>query len=484
MKRINGVLAALGLFGGGFALVSIDAVNQPARAEQALVPMPHSDVLPEPPEQTADPAEATGHDAAAPIDEPEVMRPDPKPLSKQVDQGLAWLTAHQNNDGGWGQGEESTHMGQGMDAVRDVSNVADTSMAVLALIRAGSTPTDGPHAEAIRRGVDFVCTSVDASEPSSMWITDVRGTRLQGKIGQYIDTFVAALLLSEVTGQMPDEAGNQTVSKTLDIIINKIEKNQQADGRWENQGWAGGLGGALGVKALNRAAQNGANVDMDALFSVQDRVRDRSTLNADGVFGDDGQSAGIELYTAARELGELNDYAMTNAAARPTLEYRITRAQSENEKLKADLKLAKANDADADTIQDLETRLNVNSEVITAERAKIDNIEQTEEQLAQVRGAAVKRFDDPQFVAGFGNNGGEEFLSYLQVGEALAAQGGDDFKQWDANMTDNLNRIQNQDGSWSGHHCITGRTFCTSAALLVLTVDRAPTPVAAMGQDR
>ena len=37
-------------------------------------------------------------------------------------------------------------------------------------------------------------------------------------------------------------------------------------------------------------------------------------------------------------------------------------------------------------------------------------------------------------------------------------------------MTANLNRIQNDDGSWTGHHCITGRTFCTSTALLVLLV--------------
>jgi hypothetical protein len=48
-------------------------------------------------------------------------------------------------------------------------------------------------------------------------------------------------------------------------------------------------------------------------------------------------------------------------------------------------------------------------------------------------------------------------------------------------MTQNLDRIQNGDGSWSGHHCITGRTFCTSTALLVLMADRAPVPVQAKG---
>ena len=41
-----------------------------------------------------------------------------------------------------------------------------------------------------------------------------------------------------------------------------------------------------------------------------------------------------------------------------------------------------------------------------------------------------------------------------------------------------LLRTQNPDGSWSGDHCITGRTFCTSSALMVLMTDRAAKPVA------
>ena len=36
------------------------------------------------------------------------------------------------------------------------------------------------------------------------------------------------------------------------------------------------------------------------------------------------------------------------------------------------------------------------------------------------------------------------------------------------------------EGSWSGQHCITGKTFCTSAALLVLMTDRTQFPVDAL----
>ncbi|HSU69195.1 MAG TPA: hypothetical protein VLJ39_20085, partial [Tepidisphaeraceae bacterium] len=92
--------------------------------------------------------------------------------------------------------------------------------------------------------------------------------------------------------------------------------------------------------------------------------------------------------------------------------------------------------------------------------------------LEQAQSAVVERMNDKQFVAGFGSNGGEEFLSYMNIGESLVLKGGDKFTKWDQSMTENLNRVQNEDGSWTGDHCITGRTFCTAAALMTLTVDR------------
>ena len=95
--------------------------------------------------------------------------------------------------------------------------------------------------------------------------------------------------------------------------------------------------------------------------------------------------------------------------------------------------------------------------------------------------AVVRQLGDKQFVAGFGSNGGEEFLSYMQISETLLAKGGKEWQDFDKSMTENLGRIQNPDGSWSGHHCITGRTFCTSAALLVLMADRAPVPAPKVG---
>jgi hypothetical protein len=72
-------------------------------------------------------------------------------------------------------------------------------------------------------------------------------------------------------------------------------------------------------------------------------------------------------------------------------------------------------------------------------------------------------------ISGFGNNGGEEFLSFLQTGEGLiVAQ--ENWDKWYDNVSGKLIQIQNQDGSWNGHHCITSPVFCTATCLLVMTV--------------
>ncbi len=89
----------------------------------------------------------------------------------------------------------------------------------------------------------------------------------------------------------------------------------------------------------------------------------------------------------------------------------------------------------------------------------------------------AKQVKNEQFVAGFGNNGGEEFLSFMNISETLVLKGGKDWEEWDTKMLKGLEKAQDKDGSWQGHHCITGKTFCTAGALLVLMADRTPFPV-------
>jgi hypothetical protein len=80
--------------------------------------------------------------------------------------------------------------------------------------------------------------------------------------------------------------------------------------------------------------------------------------------------------------------------------------------------------------------------------------------------------DNEQLLSGFGNNGGEEFLSYMLTSESLVLQGGDAWPKWKQKMHTRMAKIQISNGSWTGHHCITSPVFCTAAVIQCLTADR------------
>jgi hypothetical protein len=364
----------------------------------------------------------------------------PKPISNNVKNGLSWLVKNQLPNGAWSQGEESAAMSA---RKLDSASVADTAVATLALVRAGSSPKQGEFAANVRKAVEFVCSEIEKSPDDSLYVTSVRDTRVQMKIGTYVDTFMALMLLSEIKGQMPDAKSNTRVDGALDKVLAKIAKFQKADGSWENQGWAPVLSQAIAAKGINRAAQAGARVNEGIRQKVETHAQGQFDSKK-GSFKGEG-SAGVSLYASSASLGAMQASDDTN----------IEQEKQANEVI------AKSKDDGAKQ----------------AAKEDLKRIAKNRDDLTAAKKSIVAKMTDKQFMSGFGSNGGEEFLSYLNIGESLVSKGGPEWQEWDKSMTDNINRVQNQDGSWTGHHCITGRTFCTAAALLVLTVDRAPMPV-------
>lgn len=411
-------------------------------------------------------AHAADKPATAPSTTQPAVRPAPKPLSANVKKGLAYLAHTQLSSGAWGQGDESANMGNTLDSIKASPNVADTCMAVMAMVRSGSSPTSGQFQDQILRAVQFVCAQIEASSEKDLFITDLRGTRTQMKLGSYIDTFMAAQVLAELKKSMPDAAGTKRVNDALAKVIHKIEINQKDDGRWVADGWAPVLAQAQCAKAINIAAQNGAVVNEKTRVAAEQVARAdfkaasgeaKSAIGGVGypatlpaavggrtiTFGARAGDAGVELYSRSAQIAAMQASANTNHES-----------------------IRKFNDI-------------VNSPTTQpAARAQaqwmLDRIASNDLDLKKAQTEVLDRLQDKQFVAGFGSNGGEEYLSYLNLGESLILKGGDAWEKWDKSISDNINRIQNSDGSWTGHHCITGRTFCTSAALLVLTIDRTP----------
>jgi hypothetical protein len=368
--------------------------------------------------------------AARPVRADEVQRPEARAID--------WLLKNQLPNGGWGQGEESMEMGRGLE-LKSTPNVADTSIAVLALLRSGSSPKEGSHSAAAARGLDFILSEIEASDPDSMAVTRIKGTRVQSKLGPYVDTFMAAALLPELKGKMPNAKAEDRLNAALSKVLLKMRKNQGQDGRFETGGWAPTLAQAMATRGINVAARNG--------YAVDEAMRDRAEKYAAAGASTGGEgSAGVGLYAAASTVSQMQQSAGTDARLVAKAKDDLAHAKTPAEKKAAEGKL-------------------------DGYRAAADGEKNATDRL-------VGQINDPAFVSGFGSNGGEEFLSYMLIAESLRSKHTKEFQQWEAGMGRNLARVQNGDGSWTGHHCITGRTFCTAAALLVLMADRAPVATA------
>jgi hypothetical protein len=405
----------------------------------------------------------------------------PKSIAEKTQKGLAYLVNQQQASGGWGQGGGWRAATQGSRVegaeVQDNADVGNTAIAMLALIRAGHTPKEGEYAKNVAKGVEFIAAKIDKVEKDSPFVTDVLGTQIQSKIGQYVDTFLAGLVLSELKGKMPDETSEKRLVAALDRTMAKIEKHQKADGTFAgNSGWASVLSQALCSKAINRAAQNGVAIreevlDRDARLAAAgvdvkkgdfastpaagtvaavtaSRTTAEGRVAAGGLPASAPSDAGVSIYKFSAQAGGLQDAVNTTRPAAQQAQRVLADAAATSE----DKEKAKDTLARARTLEE-------------ANEAATNGI--------------LKRLDDKAFIAGFGNNGGEEFLSYMNISETLLVKGGKEWQSWDKSICENLHRVQNDDGSWSGHHCITGRTFCTATALLTLMADRAPVPLAA-----
>lgn len=373
---------------------------------------------------------------------------NPKPISDAVNKGFVYLIRQQHAGGGWGQGGGWRSAGEGGRVegpdVQDPPDVANTCVATLALLRGGHTPREG-YAPNVRRALSFVIAHVERADSESPYVTDLRDTQVQIKIGPYVDTFLASLVLAEAKGRMPDEASENQLSAALDKVVGKMERHQHTDGTWARDGWAPVVGQSLAAAGLSRARQRGAQVSDEALERSEKYARAQYDVGSKTFSG--AGSAGVPLYGTASHLSSsantIHSFQADKARHRRVAESPASSPQEQ----------AQATD-------------------------KLKYIEEAETAHEESLSSSYAYFRDEGFRQGFGSNGGEEFLSYLNISETLVQKGGQEWQDWDRSMTEGLERIQNKDGSWTGHHCITGRTFCTAAALLVLLADRATRPEA------
>jgi hypothetical protein len=256
---------------------------------------------------------------------------------------------------------------------------------------------------------------VDESPMQGLEVTTLNGTQIQRKLGPCIDTFLTSKLLAELDGEMGNARANAHVRQAIQKCVAKIEKNQLKDGSWNIAGgWAPILGTSMASRSLYVAQQKGVAVSAVTLAKVQDYTAKAAPVGP----------------TGGAVAGAASSMVMVSAGV-PLYQ-------------------------DAQALEQLS-------------RTEKDR----KENATQIK-AMTTRLANPQHVMGFGSFGGEEFFSYLNISDSLHRTGGEEWEKWNDDIKAKLLKLQNEDGTWAGHHCITGRVAVTSAAILVMLVDREP----------
>lgn len=337
-------------------------------------------------------------------------KPVPEPAAVAVEKGAKWLASVQGQDGGWGQdGGETTYVRQGQRLETTGNDVANTAVAGLALLRAGDQ-----YRPNVERAAEFILSSIDRAPAEGLAVTSLQGTQIQRKLGPYIDTFLASMFLAEVEGRFPKL--NTRVRSGMEKCVAKIEKNQLKDGSWNLAGgWAPVLGTSLASRSLDAARAKGFRVDHKVMAKIDDYAKKQAAAPV----------------VAGGGSGRVASTAETVSVAAGVSLYQS-----------------------AQVLEQL-SRTNTDREA-----------------NAQAIKAVTGQLSDRRFVDGFGSMGGEEFFSYLNISDSLRRTGGADWAKWNRDMKTRLVALQNNDGTWAGHHCITGRVAVTGAAMLTLLVER------------
>lgn len=359
-------------------------------------------------------------------------------LTAVVEDGQNWLLKAQNKDGGWGAGSHSNQSEMNPHAVS--SDPATTAMAAMALYRCGHSIEKGIYKQNLSNALLFLLNEVEKNKDNE-FITQIRGTQIQTKLGQNIDAVLTLQFLNQVVPTLTNQQMTDRVEKAIQVCVDKIEKSYGSDGKVSGAGWAGVLQSSFANSGLEQASKNKKiKVSKEKIDAARNYQKSNYNPDNNSVKTEDG--AGVMLYAVSSSV--------RGSAAEA----------QEAEKIFEEAKTAGKIDKKAQM-----NRENLEKIGVSKEKAASYDV------AAKVYKAAKVKAMEKDVLNGFGNNGGEEFLSFLQTGESMIVKKDNDWKNWYDNIGGKLIKIQNEDGSWNGHHCITSPVFCTATSLLILTIE-------------
>lgn len=363
----------------------------------------------------------------------------PEKVDQSVKKGLAWIGSAQGHDGGWGAG--SHYNQKQMDPHSVKSDPATSALVAMSLLRTDNTLSKGAYSKHLQKVTDFLLLAVEQCPDNQPYLTTLTNTQPQTKLGRNIDVILTAQYFTNLLRYpIADAQLKKRIEKALDKCVARIQSSQDKDGSWKDGGWAPVLQSALANNALESADDVGRKVDKDVLKKSRDYQNSNFNVQTNSTVTD--KAAGVMLYGLS---------STTRASARES-----KRAQELVNKAKKEGRI-RDNKVTEENLRQAGVDLPEAKQLVTAYSIN----KATQEQSVR-----------EDVMSGFGNNGGEEFMSFLMTGESMLMQGGDNWKKWYDMMSGKLLNIQNNDGSWNGHHCITSPVFCTATCLLILSIHK------------
>ncbi|MDG1806575.1 MAG: terpene cyclase/mutase family protein [Pirellulaceae bacterium] len=181
---------------------------------------------------------------------------------RSVDKGLSWLANQQTRLGHWTHTTYPTAM---------------TALAGTAMICSGSTATQGPWSENIRRAVDYLITK---SRPNGLIGDPLRDNRYTYGHG------FSMLFLSQVLGEEEDEDRREELTEILQKSVDFSVNAQTRSGGWgyvsavENSTFDEGSTTITQVQGLRACRNAGILVPKDAILRARQYIYD--CKNVDG----------------------------------------------------------------------------------------------------------------------------------------------------------------------------------------------------------
>ncbi|MCI5057969.1 MAG: hypothetical protein MRY83_17785 [Flavobacteriales bacterium] len=374
-------------------------------------------------------------------------------IEKSIEKALVWITDMQNSDGGWSAGN-FTHYEANTDTSLLKSDLATTSMVSMALLRNGSDLITGDYSSHLNRSLEFVLVnindgmlsrvdSVTTSYPIGngkfQTVTTPKQTQIQMKLGQHIDAVITAQFLSNLIPVVADGNQKSRIKSSLEKCVDVVQTNVSHLGVIEGGTWAAEIQNSLGANALSSATKYANNIDKSKLEKLcQGRISALKPRSANRQFA----GTGILLYSVSGGLKVTSKYVRM-------VEKSLACAQSQK-------------------------LIHKNAEVDKDLLVKVGYSEKRAQFLSDTYHSYHKAQElsmDKKVQIGFGNDGGEEYISFLQSGEGMIMAKDEKWHDWYDSIASRLLRQQNKDGSWNGSHCISSPVFCTATSLLVLGIN-------------